>query len=159
MGKCLFVYLPWYVLGRHGWLCTYHIWVIWVCRTSLIVYLSYTIMDKCFDSLLPVYELERHGWQCTYHIWVIRVCRARLMVYSSHRIRERYLIVYCPCMSLDDMVDSAHTIYEWYEFVGYGWLYTYRIKLWGTIWLFTYRMWAWKAWLIVHLPYLSDIDL
>ena len=39
--------LPVYELGRHGWLCDYHIWVIWVYPTWLIVNLSYTIMMKC----------------------------------------------------------------------------------------------------------------
>ena len=57
------------------------------------------------------------------------------------------------------MVDYAHTIYQWYEFVGHGWLYFYRIKLWRNVWLYTYRVWNWKTWLTMRLPYMMDMSL
>ena len=109
----------------------------------MIVYLSYTIMDKSFDCILPVYELGIHGWLCTYHIWVIWVCRAWLMVYFSYTIMVTCLIEYFPCMSLEYMVDCAHTIYEWYKFVGNYWFYTHRIRLWEKLWLYTHRKRVW----------------
>ena len=42
----------------------------------------------------------------------------KLFLYS---IIEKCLIVYLPCMSLEDMVDCTFTIYERYDFVGHGW--------------------------------------
>ena len=123
---------------------------------SILIVYTYREM---FDCILPVYELERHGWLCTYHIWVIWVCKTRLIVYISYTIMRKFLIVYLPYMSLEDMVDCELTIYEWYEFVGYGWVYTYRIRLWKNVWLYTYRVWAWKTWLTVHLSYVSIMSL
>ena len=79
----------------------------------LIVYTYWEI----FDCILPVYELEKHGWLCTYHIWLIWVCKSRLIVYVSYTIMRKFLIVFLPYMSLEDMVDCELTIYEWYEFV------------------------------------------
>ena len=99
-----------------------------------------------FDCIFSVHELGRHGWLCTYNIWVIRVCRTWLIVYLSDTIMRKWLIVYLPCMSLKDMVDGALTIYEWYEFVRHGWLYTYRIQLWGKF-------------LIIYLPFMSSKDM
>ena len=112
-----------------------------------------------FDCILHVYEHERNGWLCTYHIWLILVCRTRLIVYLSDMIMRKFLIVYLPYMSLEDMVDCELTIYEWYEFVGHGCFYSYCIHLLRNVWLYTSRIWAWKIWLTVHLPYMINMSL
>ena len=108
-----------------------------------------------FDCILSVYALGRHRWLCTYHTWEIWVCMTWLSVYLSYTIMENLLIVYFPCMILEDIVDCSLTIYEWYKFVGHGWVYTYRWRLWGIFdcilpvyelgrhgWLWNYHIWV-----------------
>ena len=120
--------LPVYELGRHGWLCTYHIWAIWVCRTWLLYTYRIRLWGDFFSYRVRAW---RHGWLWTYPMRLIWFCRSWLIVYLSYMgtIMETFLILYFPCMRLKDMVDCALAIYEWYKFLDHGWLYTYRIWL------------------------------
>ena len=107
-----------------------------------------------FDCILTVHELERHGWLFTYHIWVIWVCRTWLIVYLSYTIMEKCLIVYFPCMNVEDMVDYALTIYEWYISLWYMTDCVRTVIDYGVnVLLYIYRAWAWKT---VSLPYRND---
>ena len=85
---------------------------------------------EMFDCIITVYELGRNGLLFTYHISVIWVCRTWLIVYLSYTIMGKYLIVYLPWHELGIYVDCARTINEGSNFIGHGWLYTYRIRLW-----------------------------
>ena len=57
-GDMCYCILSVYELGRHGWLCTYHILVICVCRTRMIAYLSYTSMGNCLIVYLKFMSLK-----------------------------------------------------------------------------------------------------